>query len=235
MTTMPEQSESQSPCQCGSGCCGDSGSAVEPTVKDAVETCAPGCDCHAQPTHKKARIIISCLVLAAVAVIVILKLTGCTNAAPVDGKPTAAANAASELKLLGQPVASIAEVGTAGAAFASTFLVIPEKGKAGVGVEIAKAINDAKGKLEAKGITTGLFTLKADSPEYAVVANKQLLPAVIVAVKGKGQDTASVSISESRLLQAYVAAENSSAPSGAGGAKKAGGCGCGGGGGCGGN
>jgi hypothetical protein len=72
--------------------------------------------------------------------------------------------------------------------------------------------------LAGQGQSIGLFTLKADSPDYARVAVKTPPPAVLAMVKAGGMQAVTGSITEAKLIQAFLAASGAGAcgPSGCG-------------------
>ena len=63
--------------------------------------------------------------------------------------------------------------------------------------------------LNAKGLSTGIFTLKTSSPDYPDVAAKVALPGIAVLSKGGGIGFVSGGISETNLMQAYVVSTRS--------------------------
>ena len=75
--------------------------------------------------------------------------------------------------------------------------------------------------IEAQGQKIGLFTLKTDSPDYAQVAAQISVPCVLAMVKGRGMIPVSGDITETKLIQGFVAASSS----GGGCGPASGGCG----------
>lgn len=225
--------EADAACAPGCCCCGDADGTV---VTDDVRSpegvppvsCGPGCDCAKPATHRTARTIISLMVLAAVAVIIVIKLTGCAG-----GQSPAGTASAINVDKVGQKIAKLADVKTVGQEPDVAFVVMPEAGKNTISSDIPDAVTAAAGKIKAQGMTTGVFVLDSASADYAQIAKDRMMPAVTVINKGHGQQTVNSTITESTLIQGYVMASRSSgttAPSG----KSGGGCGCGGGGGGGG-
>jgi hypothetical protein len=167
------------------------------------ECCGPSCACVKPPTHTRAKAAICVVVIVAVAVILIIKLTACSKpSAPVvtQGDP------AQVVKSVGEPLAAFSDINTGADAKDTVFVLIPAPGDAGVKPDIAQSMQAAKKTLEAKNVSTGLYTLKADSPDYSSATLPQSLPWVLVMCKDRGKEMVSGEITESRLLQAYVAA-----------------------------
>jgi hypothetical protein len=59
-----------------------------------------------------------------------------------------------------------------------------------------------------RGGKIGIFTLKTGSPDYTQVSAQMTVPGVLAVVKGKGMSATSGDITETRLVQAYVAASS---------------------------
>lgn len=231
-TPREDVNEKDAPCAPGCCCCGETDQTDvtddgRPSEDAPPASCGPGCDCAKPTTHRAAKAIVSALILAAVAAIVIVKLTGCAG-----GGSLASAASSVDIDKVGQKIAGFADIKAGGNEPDVSFVVMPETGKNTISSDIPNAITAAAGKLKAQGMTTGIFVLNTESTDYATIAKERMMPAVTVINKGKGNQTVNSTITESTLIQGYVAASRSpaSAPSG----KKGGGCGCGGGGGNGG-
>jgi hypothetical protein len=75
--------------------------------------------------------------------------------------------------------------------------------------------------IESKaGLKCGLFTLKAGSRDYDQIAAQMSVPGVLAMAKGRGMSAVSGDITESKLLQGFVAASS------AGGCGPSAGAGC---------
>jgi len=120
---------------------------------------------------------------------------------------------------VGSTIGSFAEINTAANKTDVVFIYLPTK--SGNGASPLAALKGAARTIEAKGTKCGLFTLKPGSRDYDQITAKMTLPAVMAMVKGYGTSTVSGEITETKLVQGYVAA------SCAGGCS-AGGCGSGG-------
>lgn len=74
---------------------------------------------------------------------------------------------------------------------------------------ISKAINAVQQTLKAKNINLGLYTLPTSSADYSAIAAQVQAPAILIASKGKGMASVSGEVTETKLLQAYIASARS--------------------------
>ncbi len=72
--------------------------------------------------------------------------------------------------------------------------------------EIAAVVEKGAAALRGRNISVGVFTLKGGSAEYANIVRQVPPPAVIAMVKGRGASAVTEDVTESRLVQAFVAA-----------------------------
>ncbi len=84
--------------------------------------------------------------------------------------------------------------------------------------EVAAVIEKGAATLRDRGIRMGVFTLENGSREYADLSRQVPPPGVIAMVKGRGASAVSDDITESKLMQAFVAAASAGGcgPSGCG-------------------
>ena len=207
-------------------------------LKQQAAGCGSGCGCHATGTPGKTRWVIGAIVLIAAGVMVVRAMV------KSDGKPTQAAATA-----FADPVASQAAAGTGGsvpnsevagqvtetsvgttiAAFSelnavaaktdAIFIFLP--GKDGTpGKPPTTPMKGAARLIESKGLKCGLFTLKPGTRDYDQIAKQMSVPGVVAMVKGRGMSAVSGEITESKLVQGYVAASS------AGGCGPSAGAGC---------
>ena len=87
----------------------------------------------------------------------------------------------------------------------AVFIYIPDMGKGTLKKETEKAIKSAEKQLKSKGIRLGIYTLKVGSSDYSSIKAQLPLPAMLVLTKGKGMGTVTGDITETKILQAYVA------------------------------
>jgi hypothetical protein len=141
-----------------------------------------------------------------------------TPAVPAQGvpavSPTAVAKPAEASE--GTMIGAFAELNTVAAKSDAVFVYLLGKDETSVNAAATKAMQAAVRTIEAKGSKCAIFTLKAGSPDYANLASQVSLPGVMAVVKGKGMNAVSGEITDTKLVQSYVAASS------------AGGCGSGG-------
>jgi len=87
----------------------------------------------------------------------------------------------------------------------AAFILIPAEKDKTVNPEIAKAVSAAQETLKSKSVNVGIYTLATNAPDYSSIASQVSAPAILVACKGKGIGTVSGEVTETKLLQAYVA------------------------------
>lgn len=181
-------------------------------------SCGPGCDC-GKPDGKdntKLKIAVCLVVVMAVVGILLYKTTSARqNPSPsvLNGFSTpfaaqakgAVINSASQQGGSGAQLSAIAELNTVAAKLDTVFLVIPTKDNAPASKETVTVLAAAERTLNAKGLSTGIFTLQTASPDYPDVADKVTPPGIAVLSKGGGIAFVSGGVSESNLMQAYVA------------------------------
>lgn len=180
--------------------------------------CGSDCDCN-KPSRNDNRMIkiAVCLVVAvAVGAILIFKTTGTTKNAPISGKggfpnaldtagPIGPEGLAGQAGQPGSSLLSIAELDTVAAKLDTVFLVIPAENNAPTTQEAGVSLTAVEQTLKAKGINTGTFTLATNSPDYPEVAAQLTAPGIVVMTKGGGMGMVSGGITETNLMQAYVA------------------------------
>ena len=101
----------------------------------------------------------------------------------------------------------------------AVFVFVPANGNETISKETLNAIASAEQKLKSSNIRIGLYTLQFSmSKEYADIASQWTLPGILVMSKGKGMGAVSGEITETKLLQAYVASSRAGGccPSGGG-------------------
>jgi hypothetical protein len=183
------------------------------------ETCGPGCTCGKPPENKKVKAVICLIVLLAICGIFVYKAQSAKQnpqdnikaefVAPIVNQPNGqepAAIAAEDTKKVGEFLESLASLNTVAANQDAVFIYVPANGNETVSRETINAIASAGQKLKSSDINIGLYTLRfSPSKEYAGIAAQLTLPAVLVMSKGKGTGSVTGEITETKLLQAYVA------------------------------
>ena len=183
---------------------------------DSFPSCGPGCDC-GKPAGKggtKLKVVICLVVAVAVVGILLFKTTNARQSGSDIGQSGFSSTFASTGTVInsagqqggsGAPISAIAELNTVAAKLDTVFLVIPGKDNAPPTKETSAVLTSVKRILNAKGLHTGIFTLQTDSLDYPDVAAKVTPPGIAVLTKGRGIGFVSGEISETNLMQAYVA------------------------------
>ncbi len=182
----------------------------------AFPDCGPGCDC-GKPAGKgnvKVKVAICLVVAVAVGGILLFKTTNARQNSSGIGQsgfstPFASTgtvvNSAGQRGGSGAPLSAIADLNTVAAKLDTVFLVIPSKDNAPPTKETTAVLTSVERTLNTKGLSTGIFTLQTASPDYPDVAAKVTPPGVAVLTKGRGIGFVSGEMSETTLMQAYVA------------------------------
>jgi len=212
---------------------------MKKSEKDVV--CGPGCDCGKPSGNKKLKAVICIIVLLAVGSIFAYKAKNGKQTAQVNPTTTAFAapianevneqnsvtstidkqepvvKAVEENKKVGEFLDSLATLNKVAIDKDAVFIFVPAKNSDIVSKETFDAIASAKQKIESKGAKLGLYTIQSSSPEYANLAAQLTLPGMLVMSKGRGMGAVSGEITETKILQAYVASASAGCgPSGCG-------------------
>ena len=175
-------------------------------------SCGPGCDCGspASKTSSTAKIVICCVVVAIIAGILLFKAMNARQN-PAAGLSASFAqkgpvtNSSVQGGGSGAAISAIADLNDVAAKLDTVFLVIPSKDNAPASKETGAVLASVERILNEKGLSTGIYTLKATSPDYPDVAAKVTPPGIAVLTKGRGIGFVSGGMSENKLMQAYVA------------------------------
>jgi len=209
------------------------------SLKQPAAGCGSGCGCNAPGTPGKARWVIDALVLVAAGVMVVramVKTDGSSTqasatafadpvasqtAAEAGGPATDSAAAAPATETsVGTTIGAFSELNVAAAKTDAVFIFVPGKDGASANLP-STAMRGAARTIESKaGLKCGLFTLKAGSRDYDQIAAQMSVPGVLAMAKGRGMSAVSGDITESKLLQGFVAASS------AGGCGPSAGAGC---------
>jgi len=155
------------------------------------------------------------------------------DAAPVTPTPTAAmatpttpAVAGAEpvpqtaSTVIGTEIGAVADLNRLAADQTGVFVFLPSR-KSDAAASPKASMEAAARTISAQGNKIGLFTLKVGTSDYEQLAMQAAAPGVLALVKGRGMKAVSGEVTETKLVQAFVAA--SSAGGGCGPAS--GGCG----------
>lgn len=183
------------------------------------EGCGPGCDCGKPSGNKKAKAVICLIVLLAICGIFVYKaksakqsapaITETAFAAPLLNQATGqepAVKSVEDRKNIGEFIDSLASLNTVAVNQDAVFVFVPAKENEIVNKETINAIASAEQRLKSSGVSIGLYTLRSSpTKEYSSIAAQLSLPGILVMSKGKGMGAVSGEITETKLLQAYVA------------------------------
>ena len=195
--------------------------------KPQATDCDSGCSCHTTGKPGKTRWVIGAIVLAAAGVLVARDIvksdaappqtSGQAFALPIAATNSIAAAPTTEKRM--EPIGALAELNAVAVKLDAVFVFLP--GKEGTSANSPSTpMKNAARTIEAQGKKIGLFTLKAGSPDYDQIEGKISLPAVLAMVKGRGMNTISGDITETKLVQGFLAASS------AGGCGPSAGAGC---------
>lgn len=87
----------------------------------------------------------------------------------------------------------------------AVFIFIPGMKNEPVQDQTNNAVLAAQKTLMANNISLGLYTLPVNSPDYFAISSQVQTPAILVASKGRGMAAVFGEVTESKLLQAYMA------------------------------
>jgi hypothetical protein len=183
-------------------------------LKQQASACGSECGCHDTGTQSKTRRIIGALVLVAAMALVARGVVK-SNAAPPETSgqafalPIAATNASAAAPTTEknvETIAALAELNVVAAKLDGVFLFLP--GKEGTsGNSPAATMNKAARTIEAQGKKIGLFTLVPSSKDYDQIKGITF-PAILAMVKGRGASPISGEITETKLVQGFLAASS---------------------------
>lgn len=119
--------------------------------------------------------------------------------------------------IVGKELSSLSDLNTVAADTNAVFVYVPAEKKPAAKLP-SVPLEKAMGTLSKQGLKIALFTLKTSAPEYAQMSAQMSLPGVLAMVKGKGMSAVSGDITETKLVQGFVAASNAGGcgPSGCG-------------------
>lgn len=198
-------------------------------LKQQASACGADCGCHARGPAGRARWVVGALVLVAAGALVVramIKNGGVSSEttapafASLDGSQPPTGNSAPASKLaeatdaaqstVGTSLGALAELNTVAAKTDAVFVYLP--GKEGTtGNPPSTPMNGAVRLIEAQGKKCALFTLKAGTQDYNQIAAQMSVPGVLAMVKGRGMSAVSGEITESKLVQGFLAASSAGA------------------------
>ncbi|MBI4024868.1 MAG: hypothetical protein HY360_07780 [Verrucomicrobia bacterium] len=186
--------------------------------KPQATACGTGCGCHTPGALGKTRWVIGAIVLVAAGALVaraVIKNNGAaTDAASAGfaaltapGQAPALDGAVTPPDALGvKEIGTFSELNAIAANMAGVFVFLPGKSETTAKAptaQIRAAVRTIESQVRGK---IGIFTLKAGSRDYEQVAAQMAGPGVLAIVKGRGMSAISGDITETKLVQGFVAA-----------------------------
>ncbi len=200
--------------------------------------CGPGCGCGTPSSGRQTKIVVSLIVLLAVAGIFLYKALAAKDSAsnntaakngsafafaqpPPSATPgansqssgAATPDAAKAGQKVGENLESLSALNKVAVNQDAVFVFIPAPRNDLADDKTNAAVLAAQRTLKSSKITLGLYTLPNSAPDYSTISAQVQTPAILVASKGKGMAAVSGDVTEEKLLQAFMASS------------KAGGCG----------
>jgi hypothetical protein len=196
--------------------------------KMKLENCGPGCDCGKPLGNKKTKAAVCLIVLLAIGGVFAYKAQSAKQIPPANTETAFAAPVAQEVseqkpvvpttdqqepviktvdekQRVGEFLDSLASLNKVAVNQDAVFVFVPAKGNDTVNKQTIDAIASAEKKIRTAGVSLGLYTLQSGTPEYTNIAAQLPLPGMLVLSKGRGMGALSGEITETKLLQAYVA------------------------------
>ncbi|OHB64460.1 MAG: hypothetical protein A2168_04720 [Planctomycetes bacterium RBG_13_50_24] len=206
-----------------------------------LENCGPGCDCAKPSGNKKAKAAVCLIVLLAIggifaykaqiakqippaitetafAALVTQEVSEQKPVVPTTDQQEPVVKTVEEKKIMGELLDSLDSLNKVAVNQDAVFVFIPAKGNDTINKQTMDAIASAEKKIKSTGVSLGLYTLQSGSPDHANIAAQLPLPGMLVLSKGRGIAGVPAEITETKLLQAYVASSRAGGcgPSGCG-------------------
>jgi hypothetical protein len=176
---------------------------------------APACDsecgCHKAAPTSRIRWILGAIILVVVAGLVV-RATMKNNGGAIDqsasgfGAVPIAEQTPGLITQVGNEISAFSDLNTVAADTNAVFVFLP--GKNGTDTPPTTQMQGAEQTLKAKGIKVSSFTLKPGSRDYDAIVAQMPVPGIVVMVKGAGMNAVSGDITETKLIQAFVAASS---------------------------
>ena len=190
-------------------------------VKEEASACGPGCSCTAGQSGRT-RWVLGAIIIVAAGVFVARAVMnsgpdpgqqpdagqvlsqGAGSAAPAVPQAADAKQVQGPV-VCGELIRSLGELDQKAQDKDGVFIFLAgadaDKSRGAVSV-IEKGVTS----LQGGNIKVGLFTLERESSEFADLAKQVPPPGVIVLVKGRGMSSVSIDVTESKLMEAFIAA-----------------------------
>ncbi len=191
-------------------------------LKQQAEACGAGCACHSTTSSDRLRWVLGILVLLVAATLVsraVMKNHGASTDPAASAFPTLAPTATADTQApaslvaavtatginVGESIASLSDLNKIAAANDAVFVYLPARDGASSNSPEA-SMKNAASRINSQGHKVGLFTLETGSRDYAQLATQMSVPGVLALVKGRGMSAVSGEITETKLIQGFVAA-----------------------------
>ena len=205
--------------------------------KPEAGACGPGCACNAPGPAGKARWFVGVIVLIAAGVLVARALVKNHGGSAAPASTGFAALPAPELPAAPdatatptdtnavREIAALSELNAVAADAVGVFVFLPGNSETTAQAPMAQLLGAARTmEPQLNGGKIGIFTLKVGSPDYTQFSAQMAVPGVLAMVKGAGMSAASGDITETRLVQTFVAASSAGGCGPASGGCGPGGC-----------
>ena len=195
----------------------------EPGKQNSESVCGPDCNCSEPASGNKTKIAVGLVILLFAVSIFAFKLTnnkpvpesaGTYAAATDKSNPdtmspavekTGTSGQTSKKTYVGEYLDSMNSLNTVAVNQDAVFILVPGKEKGPVKKETETAMLGAQRALKTNNIKAGLYTLRTSAPDYAGISAQITPPAIIVACKGRGMNAVPGDVTETKLVQAFVA------------------------------
>lgn len=199
-------------------------------LKQESAACGAECGCHATTGGAgKTRWIVGALVLVAAGVLVVRAIakddgtettpasTGFAALVAPEQTPASAATVTSAVTNTITEIAALSELNAVAADSYGVLVFLPGKDASTIQAPIAQMQGAARSiEPQLRGGKISMFALKTGSRDYERLARQMAVPGVVAMVKGGGMSTTSGDITETKIVQALVAASSSGGCSGGG-------------------
>jgi len=190
-------------------------------LKSEPSACGPGCGCHTGGPASRVRWIVGAIIILAAGVLVaraLIKNNGASAekatpsfaSLPTVGPapaPLAGTVPATPTTVAVKELGALSELNVVATDTGGVFVFLPAKNEPLIKAPLAQMRSAAK-TIEAQGQKIGVFILKPGSRDYEQIATQMTVPCVLAMVKGRGMIPVSGDITETKLIQGFVAASS---------------------------
>lgn len=205
-------------------------------------TCGPDCACNTPSKGKGIKIAISLIALVGVVGILAYKYINSSSASNETADPQnsmfsiaqAARNtdgqslnvmgisSSTSSDKIGEYIESLSDLNKVALNQDAVFIFIPHGNNEMVQPQTGESVVAAQKTLKKSNITLGLYTLSVGSPDHTGISRQVKTPAFLIASKGRGMVAVNGDITETKLLQGFIAASSKGGCCPPGGNKKPG-------------